>query len=166
MSEKDKKDKKKGMKETSKKIRLFTPEKRMELLADEYRMLQDFYQDMDRRALTIKGWGITVGMTALAAGFEYSKWALWVAVIAALMFWYLEAFWRNLAFFFSERIKLIENAIREEQIEGIMPMQVYNFWEAVFAKKGAQTRRYFFKVHVMIPYLFIVFVGLVVFFLI
>ena len=83
-------------------------EDRVTLLKDEYIMLQQFYEDVDRRCLTIKGWGVTVATATIGAGLLYSRHLFLGAFAAALLFWYLEAFWRGLTFFFAQRIKKLE----------------------------------------------------------
>ena len=84
---------------------------KLELIKDEYFKLQEFYEDVDKRALTIKGWDITVSLTAIGAGFLLNPY-LWLAsALATAVFWYLEAFWRNYHFFLGARIKQIEAAM-------------------------------------------------------
>lgn len=42
------------------------------LLKDEYSMLQQFYEDFDKRILGIKGWSATIALAAIGAGFSVS----------------------------------------------------------------------------------------------
>jgi len=86
-------------------------DKRADLLKDEYVMLQQFYEDIDSKGLTIKNWAITVALAAIGTGILYSKVVLLVGFVASLVFWYLEAHWRGLSYFFSVRIKNIELAL-------------------------------------------------------
>ncbi len=67
-------------------------EKRADLLKDEYIMLQNFYEDIDNKGLTIKGWSITVAVAVIGTGILYRKEVLLVGVVVALVFWYLEAY--------------------------------------------------------------------------
>ena len=46
-------------------------EQRAEFLKDEYIMLQQFYEDIDEKGLTIKSWSITVALAAVGAGIVY-----------------------------------------------------------------------------------------------
>ncbi len=96
-------------------------DKRADLLKDEYIMLQHFYEDIDSKGLTIKGWSITVALATIGAGVVYRKEVLLVGVLAALVFWYLEAHWRGLSHFFSQRIKAIELVFQSETMEGGQP---------------------------------------------
>ena len=135
---------------------------KLELIKDEYFKLQEFYEDVDKRALTIKGWDITVSLTAIGAGFLLNPY-LWLAsALATAVFWYLEAFWRNYHFFLGARIKQIEAAIRDDNLKDIIPLQIYSTWTTTFNEKGSQTFRYLFKPVTLFPHLliFIVFIGL------
>ncbi len=85
---------------------------RAELLKDEYIMLQQFYEEIDSKGLTIKNWAISVALAAIGAGILYRKEVLLMGFFASLVFWYLEAHWRSLAHFFSIRIKTIEAAFQ------------------------------------------------------
>jgi hypothetical protein len=133
----------------------------LSLLKDEYLMVQDFYQDIDRRCFTIMGWSITVAMAAIGAGIVYSQpILLMVAFLAALMFWYLEATWRGLGHFMSVRINQIEDAVEQGQGGTLLPLQLYSEWEKEYKKSGGQTRRYFFKSLTSMPHIFIALVSL------
>ena len=46
-------------------------DKRIELLKDEYIMLQHFYEDIDSKGLTIKNWAITVALPVIGTGLFY-----------------------------------------------------------------------------------------------
>lgn len=119
---------------------------RLDLLKSEYVMLQEFYEDIDHRGLTIKGWCVTVAVAGIGAGVAYQSSILFLAVtITALLFWYLEGYWRGLSFFFSRRILEIEGAIREGEWTETIPLQVYHTWDRAYQQHGDQTWRYMFK---------------------
>jgi len=42
--------------------------KRVDLLKDEYVMLQNFYEDIDAKGLNIKNWSISVALASIGAG--------------------------------------------------------------------------------------------------
>jgi hypothetical protein len=134
------------------------------LLKDEYLMVQEFYQDIDRRCFTIMGWSITVAVTAIGAGIVYGQSILLlVAFLAALTFWYLEASWRGLSYFMSHRILQIERAISDGTVSNLKPMQLYSEWDREFEKSGRQTRNYFFKLQTAMPHILIALISLALF---
>jgi hypothetical protein len=136
----------------------------LDLLKDEYLMVQDFYQDIDRRCFTIMGWSITVAMAAIGAGIVYNQPVLLlVAFLAALMFWYLEATWRGLGHFMSVRINQIEDAVEQGKGGILLPLQLYSEWDKEFTKSGSQTRISFFKSLTAMPHIFIAVVSLALF---
>ena len=81
-------------------------------LKDEYLLLQDHYEDFDRRTLTIKGWVGTSAFAALAVSFGISsKYAYIFPLMAAALagvFWYLEAYWKLFQQATADRIRIIE----------------------------------------------------------
>jgi hypothetical protein len=126
------------------------------LLRDEYLMVQEFYQDIDRRCFTIMGWSITVAVTAIGAGIIYgAPILLLVAVFTSLMFWYVEATWRGLSHFLSVRIKQIERAIKKGKSGSFVPLQLYSSWAKEYKKAGRQTWKYLFKSLTPVPHVFI-----------
>jgi hypothetical protein len=140
-------------------------DKRADLLKDEYVMLQQFYEDIDDKGLTIKNWSITVAIGTIGAGILYRKEILLVGCFAALVFWYLEAHWRGLSHFFSVRIQEIERAFRNEKLENETPLQVYSTWAKEYEKGKDQTLRYMLKQSSMLPHLLIAAACLYLFFL-
>jgi hypothetical protein len=131
------------------------------ILKDEYLMVQEFYQDIDRRCFTIMGWSITVAVAAVGAGIVYGQSILLlVAFLSAMMFWYLEASWRGLSYFMSHRILQIEESIERGEGGSMTPLQLYTEWKKEFKISGRQTRNFFFKSHTAMPHIFIAFVSL------
>jgi hypothetical protein len=110
-------------------------DERAELLKDGYIMLQHFYEDIDGKGLMIKNWSITVALAAIGAGFIYGRELFLAGSVSSLVFWYLEAHWRGLSYFFSVRIKDIESAFRSEKWKKETPLQVYSTWTNVYDKK-------------------------------
>jgi hypothetical protein len=138
---------------------------RLAMLKDEYAMLQEFYEDIDHRGLLIKGWSVTVAITGIGAGVVYSRVLFLGAFVAALLFWYLEGYWRGLSFFFSRRILDIEKAIREGDWVEMDPLQIYYTWDKAYKKHGDQTWRYMFKPASLWPHLLVAVVSLGMFLL-
>jgi hypothetical protein len=128
-------------------------EQRAELLKDEYIMLQHFYEDIDSKGLTIKGWAITVALAVIGTGIIQQKDLILIAGLAAsLMFWYLEAHWRGLSHFFSTRIQDIERIFQAEKLDTQTPLQVYSTWDVEYQRVGDQTLRYMFKPFTLLPH--------------
>ncbi len=130
-------------------------DKRADLLKDEYVMLQQFYEEIDGKGLNIKNWSVTVALAAIGAGFIYGREVLLVGAGAALVFWYLEAYWRGLSHFFATRIRQIEAAFASGDLSKEVPLQVYNSWNKEYERVGDRTLRYMFKVHVLIPHVLV-----------
>lgn len=126
---------------------------RADLLKDEYLMLQQFYEDIDNKGLTIKSWAITVALAVIGAGIvEKNDLILWAGLAASIMFWYLEAHWRGLSYFFSARIQNIEQSFQGGKLQAEVPLQVYSTWEAEYQKVGDQTIRYMIKPITIFPH--------------
>ncbi|HET9910846.1 MAG TPA: hypothetical protein VFQ13_03095 [Anaerolineales bacterium] len=140
-------------------------EQRAEFLKDEYIMLQQFYEDIDEKGLTIKNWAITVALAAIGTGIVYRREVLLVSFFASLVFWYLEAHWRGLSHFFSARIKVIEAAFQTKEWKEEAPLQVYATWEEEYRKSKDQTLRYMFKRTSLLPHTLIAAVSLLLYFL-
>jgi hypothetical protein len=61
-------------------------------LQAEYAKLVEIANAFDQRLLTIKSWGVTLGLTSLALGFQQDHYGLFlVAAASGLAFWLLEA---------------------------------------------------------------------------
>jgi hypothetical protein len=141
-------------------------DKRADLLKDEYLMLQKQYGDMDGKGLTIKNWAITVALTIIGASFVYhNKNLLWLGMAAALIFWYLEGYWRGLSHFFVVRIRRIEAVMQSDAWKRETPLQVYSAWDAEYQKVKDQTFRAMFKRASLLPHVFIPVFILILYFL-
>ena len=79
---------------------------------DEYRLIQNLYEDYDRRALTIKGWIGSGSAAALALSFTAtSRFAFVIPIFVmgiAGVFWFLETKWKMFQYAHRERLQLIE----------------------------------------------------------
>jgi hypothetical protein len=83
--------------------------KPMDDFLKEYYHLQDVVHDIDKRLLTIKGWGVTIGLAALTWGFVEAHYGLFlVAALSGLTFWILESTLKKQQMRFYTRIREIE----------------------------------------------------------
>ncbi|WHZ10527.1 MAG: hypothetical protein OJF60_000966 [Burkholderiaceae bacterium] len=82
-------------------------------LQAEYYHLQKTIEDFDGRALTIKAWSVTFGLASLVGAFASKGQPVFlIASLGALMFWLLEAFWKNFQLGYRERVDQIEGHFR------------------------------------------------------
>ena len=99
-------------------MKSFTEPELRGYLKDEYLLLQDQYEDFDRRTLTIKGWVGTSAFAALAVSFSTTNtYAFIFPVMAAVLagvFWYLEAHWKLFQQASADRIRIIEAFFRDD----------------------------------------------------
>jgi hypothetical protein len=110
-------------------------------LKDEYLLLQNQYEDFDRRSLTIKGWFGGGAAAAVALGFGQkgipAYFVLGSVALLAAVFWYLETHWKLFQLAHAHRIRFIEAYFRGEKtmIEGeLAPFQIYNWWYRGFVE--------------------------------
>ncbi|HYK53440.1 MAG TPA: hypothetical protein VEV38_07915, partial [Candidatus Eremiobacteraceae bacterium] len=118
-----------------------TDSERVTLLKEEYLLLQQFYEDYDGKAITIKGWSATIGLAAIGAGF-YETHYLWLfGAGVSFVFWMIESYWKSFQYMYNERIAAIEQAFRDEQFGAIAPLQIYTSWFEVFRRRGFNVAR-------------------------
>jgi len=142
------------------------PEQKLALIQQEYFKLQDFYEDFDKRIQSIKGWSLTIALGAITAGFSYKNAYLWLfAVSIALICWLFETIWKIFQYHYRRRIVEIENCMREDTLDRIIPLQIYTSWFDSF-KSG--TIKFFdvaFLTIVFLPYVPIILLGALLFLL-
>jgi hypothetical protein len=139
---------------------------KINLLKDEYLKLQDFYEDFDRRILTIKGWSATIAIVAIGGGFQYKMPYLWLfASAASLVFWLLETVWKRFQYFYAPRIAHLEKIFREENFAEVAPLQIYYSWFEALKKQGWNIFPLFFSGLVLFPHLITFFTGITLYIL-
>ncbi|MBP7000853.1 hypothetical protein [Amaricoccus sp.] len=93
-------------------------EQRDSFLKDEYILLQNLYEDYDRRSITIKGWVASGAIVAIALGFNESyslNYLIPIAVaIVTISIWYVETYWKMFQAALRPRIKVIEAHFRSD----------------------------------------------------
>jgi hypothetical protein len=124
-------------------------------LRDEYMFLQQTYDDFDRRLIVIKGWSVTIGSSAIVAGFIAHRYAWLGGIAAALLFWINEGMWKQLQFHYRPRIIDIEVAFQTNTFSQIKPFQLYHQWMQSFstvAQKKARLGRIWSLNIVLVPH--------------
>jgi len=133
------------------------------LLKEEYVLLQNFYEEFDRRILTIKGWSATIAIAAIGAGFYQSEYLWLFAAGASLAFWLLESFWKTFQYLHAPRIRIIEEAFRKDEFDGLAPLQIYDSWFDSQRKYRLQIWRCFSLAIVSFPHVVTLVIGVVLF---
>jgi hypothetical protein len=137
--------------------------KKSDYLKDEYLLIQRFYEDFDARIMKIKGWSATIAIAAIGAGF-YKTNLLWLfSAGASLVFWILEATWKNFQYLYAPRIEEIEEVFREEKFDNVAPFQVGYSWYNEMRKRGIIPFRTFFLGIVLFPHFVTFIIGLFLF---
>jgi hypothetical protein len=90
---------------------------------DEEALLKEYYEvyktvnDFDKNLLTVKGWGVTLALAALAWGFKDGHFGLFlVAALSGLSFWLIEGTMKRHQMRYYLRMREIE-VIRYDQAE-------------------------------------------------
>ena len=134
------------------------------LLKDEYAMLQQFYEDFDKRILGIKGWSATIAIAAIGGGLQYRIPYLWLfAAAASLVFWLLESTWKRFQYLYAPRIAKIEEMFREQDFDEIDALQIYTSWFEAFEEEGWNIFSTFRMGIVMFPHVVTLIVGTLLF---
>lgn len=137
---------------------------KLDLIKYEYFKLQDFYEDFDKRIQIIKGWSITIALAAIAAGLNYKNEYLGLfASLSAVVFWIIETIWKIFQYHYRPRIVEIENAMKTNDLDTIIPLQIYSSWFDSFKKSEINFIDIAFLTIVFIPHLPIIILGLLFF---
>ena len=114
-----------------------TESEKMSILTKEYIFLMNAYEMFDQRALLIKGWAFTLISGGIGFSYVYPEGQVAILVLSLLgsiVFWYLEATWKQFQYNFTPRIKEIEEFMHSTVDVGIVPLQVYTQWMLAFHK--------------------------------
>ncbi len=80
-----------------------------EVLIREYYAIFETVNDFDKRLMTIKGLGVTLSLAALAGGFQFGHYGLFlVGAISGLAFWLIEGVVKKHQMRFYRRMREIE----------------------------------------------------------
>lgn len=104
-------------------------------LQAEYLHLQKVIEDFDGRVITIKAWSISFSLVAFLGAFAtHTDGALLVASASALLFWFIEAYWKRYQFVYYRRCNDIEKYFRDEN-PAIYPNQIGATWDLEWEKR-------------------------------
>jgi hypothetical protein len=138
---------------------------KLSLLKDEYSLLQQFYEDFDKRILTIKGWSATVAIAAIGGGFVQTRFLWLFAAAASLVFWLLESLWKGFQYLYAPRIRQLEEVFRKENFNDVAPLQISTSWYKAFEEHGFQIVSTFRMGFVCFPHVATLIVGILLFLL-
>jgi hypothetical protein len=151
-------------------------------------ILTEYYEvfhtvnEFDKRLMTVKGWGVTLSLAALAGGFQYAHHGLFlVAALSGLGFWLIEGTMKRHQMLFYVRMREIEvlnyERIADQSAKALSSPRIDSSW--FYAKKlyaGEEEKGYspefmkgpvwsyrlaWFFPHVFLPHLVSVFAGLI-----
>ena len=134
-------------------------DKGMSFLQAEYFHLQKTVETFDERALTIKGWSVTVSMFGIGAAYlQHLPSLLLLSSASALLFWIIEALWKTFQRAFSLRLEEMEKYLNGEiQEENFRYPYISLSWSGYW--RSISFLKVFFWPHVLLPHLIIVLVG-------
>jgi hypothetical protein len=97
-------------------------------LETEYLHLQKTIEDFDGKAITIKAWSVTFGLTVLVGAFaSHTSLVFLLAGIGSILFWFLETMWKAFQLGYYQRTEQIESHFRGE-IKLKAPYQIGTAW--------------------------------------
>jgi hypothetical protein len=135
------------------------------LLKEEYFHLHNAVQEFDQRALTIKAWSVTTSMVGIAVSFyEKIPVLLLLSSLSSLLFWVIEACWKEFQQCYYPRIMEIENFFRHpDRHMTESPLQIHRSWSQTYNRFNISR---FLKImcwpHVRLPHFIIVVGGFVI----
>jgi len=152
-------------------------------------VLKEYYEifrtvnDYDKNLLTVKGWGVTLSLAALAWGFQHSHYGLFlVASLSGIGFWLIEGAMKKHQMRYYYRMREIEvlryERIKKDAPEAIPSPLIDSSWSyAGLVYEGSKQefrpmlnrgvrksyRRVWFFTHVLLPHMLSVVAGLILF---
>ena len=129
-------------------------------LQAEYLHIQKTIEDFDARALSIKTWSVTFGLTAIAGAFaSHAPVVFLVASISAGLFWFLETAWKTFQLAYYARSEQIEKHFRgQSPLQS--PFQIGASWDKTWSRLAThEGKRVALWAHVALPHVFVVVLG-------
>ena len=130
-------------------------------LQAEYLHLQKVIEDFDGRVITIKAWSVSFSLVATLGAFAtHSDRALLVASASAMLFWFIEAYWKRYQFIYYSRVNEIEMYFRGKA-PSLDPFQIGATWDREWERRTFSTvLRMLFWPNVFLPHAAIVIAGI------
>lgn len=141
-------------------------ETKLSALGKEYVALQKIIDSFDTKSLTIKAWSVTVSMSGIGAAFiSRSQLLFLLSSFSALIFWFLEYFWKTYQHSHFARIYELEKYFRNNEIE-IELYQAASSWDKAFDRMSFKKKRTIFTwSNVMLPHFPIFITGIILYLL-
>lgn len=137
-----------------------TIEKGIDFLKDEYFHLQGAVETFDERALTVKGWSVTVSMVGIGAAFtEKLPFLFLLAAASSLLFWVIETIWKTFQQALYYRLKKIEEYLNGVEFKDFRYPYITSSWGRGW--RSVSFLKVFFWPHVFLPHLIVVVAGVV-----
>jgi hypothetical protein len=131
--------------------------RRLDLLREEYALVEHFIDGLDQRALSLKAWSVTIGVAGIAYALASDHHEiLLVAALANVMLWIVEAIGKSFQGVYIVRAREIEGAIADHRLETETP-GIAATWRRVWRPRSYG--RYVTIMrwpHVFLPHAFIV----------
>lgn len=145
------------------------------LLAKEYFQIQNVLESFDDKALTIKGWAVSIALAGVATAFiKANKLVLVFSGASSLLFWVIEGIWKTFAWAYTPRIELIEAALKQENVVAVQQFLASNnfhhlqihtsWWDAWNSEAFYQFIYRMWKWNVVLPHLAIFFACILLWF--
>ena len=104
-----------------------------EALLKEYYEIPKLVGEFDGRLMTVKGWGVTLSLAALAWGFQYGHYGLFlVAALGGLGFWLIEGVMKRHQMRYYLRMREIEvlqyQRVAEEDAKAFSSPRIDSSW--------------------------------------
>ena len=138
---------------------------KIQLLKEEYILLQNIIEKFDNKSIIIKSWSITFSLTTLASFFITKNYfLLLLTLVSALLFWIIETLWKTFQYSYYYRIGKIEKFFKNENYN-IIPLQIGSDWYYKYKKISIKNFiKIMFWTHVLLPHFFIIFLCIIIYF--
>lgn len=146
-------------------------EKKIDILKEEYFHLQNTIESFDQKALSIKGWSVTLSMAGIGLAFTQSvfpKYILLLAAFASLLFWIIEASWKVFQNSHYKRVEEIEEIFQNETFDDAKAkLSIYKSWDEEHKnfKNSLKYLKILFWPHVCLPHVVVIIAGITLFFI-
>lgn len=108
----------------------------LESIEAEYLKLQEILERFDDRALTIKAWSVTLCTAGIGAAYVQKQPALFlVSSAAAILFWVIEALWKENQQAFYRRTYDIESASQAGTLLELKPFKIADSWSTSWEQR-------------------------------